>query len=380
MKVLHLCSYYVGNKLYRNLFKALKKNSLVQTVYVPIRNKNSFNKNLLEEREISIYYDLILKKYHRILYQLKIRTQFDRIVKILRTLDDVDLIHAHTLYSDGGTAYLLKKKFNINYVVSVRNTDINVFYKYFYFQRFFIYKVLINASSVIFISHAYRNKTLELLPRKVYEKIKDKSYVIPNGIEEEWLEKQGDLKNFAAMDLLFIGTLDKNKNLSTVLKTVSKLKESNKKVSLKVVGDGVLKRNLLKQCQALDIEKEVVFLGKLEKDQLISVANESQIFILPSLKETFGISYIEALSRGIPILYTKNEGVDGFFPEGKVGYSINPTNIEDIIRKIELIQLNYSQISMNCINEAKGFHWNIIADEYNTIYKNHLDFKFEGRN
>ena len=92
------------------------------------------------------------------------------------------------LFSDGGTAYLLNKKYGLNYVVSVRSADIYAFYKYAVFHRPFIHKVLKNATAVVFISHAYKKQTLDLLPKKVVKAIEQKTKVIPNGIDDKWFE------------------------------------------------------------------------------------------------------------------------------------------------------------------------------------------------
>jgi glycosyltransferase involved in cell wall biosynthesis len=60
----------------------------------------------------------------------------------------------------------------------------------------------------------------------------------------------------------------------------------------------------------------------MPKEKLLNNYRNSDIFIMPSYNETFGLVYIEAMSQGLPIIYTQNEGVDGYFKEGSVGYSV----------------------------------------------------------
>ncbi|GAF71811.1 unnamed protein product, partial [marine sediment metagenome] len=95
---------------------------------------------------------------------------------------------------------------------------------------------------------------------------------------------------------------------------------------------------------------------------------ESDIFIMPSQKETFGLVYGEAMSQGLPIIYSKGQGIDGYFKEGKVGYSVNPNDTNDIIKKIELILENYHNISKNCHDMVEKFSWENIARTYHNIY------------
>ncbi|MFP3344631.1 glycosyltransferase, partial [Halomonas sp. SIMBA_159] len=68
--------------------------------------------------------------------------------------------------------------------------------------------------------------------------------------------------------------------------------------------------------------------------KLKGMYEKSDIFILPSFKETFGIVYVEAMASGLPILYSRNQGIDGYFEEGKVGYSIDPYSVKDIEKKL----------------------------------------------
>ncbi len=368
MKVLHICSYYIGNKLYKNLFSSLNNRfDLKQNVYIPIKNKNLINKNTFEAENVHFHYDNILMKKHRILYRTKIKKQYNRVLLHLEDIDSFDVIHAHTLFSDGGTAYLLKKKFGLNYVVSIRNTDINIFYKYGVHHRYFIHKVLMEATSIVFISYAYKQKVYSLLPRKVIEKINSKVYIIPNGIDEMWFNTQIPIKletNLTKLNLLFTGSLDRNKNLEAVINLIKRLRDKGINASLHVAGDGVLKEHFINETIKLGLNDAVVFYGNISMEKLIETMDNIDVFILPSYKETFGISYIEAISRGIPILYTRNEGIDGYFPEGSVGYSITPDNVIEIEEKLNMILLNYNEISECCIRESKRFNWQDISKEY----------------
>lgn len=371
MNVLQLCTYYIGNKLHSKLFSNLNEESLQQTIYVPIRNKGLNNRNLIKGEGLELHYDLILKRYDRYLYKGKINKQMKRIETIVSSLQEFDLVHAHTLFSDGGTAYLLKKKYGINYIVSVRNTDINTFYKYALHQRPFIHKVLQNASAVVFISHVYKQKTLQLLPDNLVNSIEEKSYVIPNGIDNQWLEINKRSKKISGpqINLVFAGSLDKNKNLHTVLRVMKESLKTNEKFFLNVAGDGPLKDKLIDFTNRSGFKNKVHFHGNVSLKNLIKLMDESDIFILPSYKETFGISYIEAMARGLPIIYTRDEGVDGYFKEGYVGFSTNPNSVDEIKKNINKIIENYEQMSMNAISESKKFNWKEISNIYLRLYR-----------
>ncbi|MHA7139621.1 glycosyltransferase family 4 protein [Rossellomorea arthrocnemi] len=356
-----------------NLFKRLAKKNIEQDVFVPIKGEEYRGSNQLpqEYQNVHYHYKNIVKKHDKFLYHNKISKQMKEIEKSIQA-KEIDFIHAHTVFSDGGTAYKLNRKYGIDYIVSVRNTDINFFYKYAIHLRPLMYKILKNAKAVVFISHAYKHKTLDLLPDKVLSEIRDKCYVIPNGIDDYWHDQvlsEGRIKESNNVKLLFIGLIDENKNLSTVIKACEKLIRDGYSASLEVVGNGPLEAQSKELCKELGIEDNVVFHGYV-KDQakILSIMDQSDVFVMPSFRETFGLVYIEAMSRGLPVIYSYEQGIDGFFKEGEVGYSVDPDQSESITEAIKKITLNYDEMSAKCVYESKQFNWDSVSKEYINLY------------
>lgn len=373
--LLHICSYYIGNKLYKSLFKVLQK-EFDQLVYIPIKDPELIDRNNFSSNETDLFYDPLLKPYHRYLYGLKIKSQAKRIEsQFSHKIENIDLIHAHTLFSDGGSAYILSKKYNVPYIVSIRNTDLNLFYKYAIHYRSLAHKILLNAEQVVFISHAYRKIFFDILPKKVVKRIKKKCVVIPNGISEEFLQAPNLEREVKPINLITTASLDKNKNISTLIKAVSRLKNDGKNVNLKIAGDGPLRQDLEALVQQKKLSDNVDFLGQIDLPTLKAHLDSSNVFILVSFKETFGISYIEAMARGLPIVYTKNQGVDGYFSQGEVGYSVNPRDVDAICTAIEKIIDNYKVISPKCNRLAQNFSWNSVSNTYIDLYFNAIDSK-----
>lgn len=371
--LLHICSYYIGNKLYKSLFQTLEKD-FNQLVYIPIKDPKLIDVNIFSSNGTVFFYDPFLKPYHKYLYGLKIKSQASRIeINFSEKIADVKLIHAHTLFSDGGSAYILSKKYGIPYIVSIRNTDLNSFYKYAIHYRSLAHKILLNARKVVFISHAYRKLFFDILPKEIVRKIKRKCIVIPNGISEEFLKNLVLERDIKFIDLITTASLDKNKNISVLIKAVSRLKNEGKNVNLKIAGDGPLRQDLEALVHKKKLNNNVEFLGQVDVSTLKAHLDSSNIFILVSFKETFGISYIEAMARGLPIVYTRNQGVDGYFSQGEVGYSVNPNDVDAICTAIEKIIDNYKIISSKCNKLAQGFSWDSISNNYVDLYFNTID-------
>ena len=90
---------------------------------------------------------------------------------------------------------------------------------------------------------------------------------------------------------------------------------------------------------------------------------------MPSIHETFGMAYAEALSQGLPVIYTKGQGFDGFFTQGEVGYAVKSNDYNSIAKYVIEIYENYETYSKNCIKKAIKFDWNNIAELYINLYK-----------
>ena len=81
----------------------------------------------------------------------------------------------------------------------------------------------------------------------------------------------------------------------------------------------------------------------MHKDELLKEYRLNDIFVMPSKTETFGLVYAEAMSQGMPIIYTKNQGFDGQFCEGYVGYHVKYNDYRYIAKKISRIYSEYKK-------------------------------------
>src|SRR5699024_9283233 len=99
MRVLHLCSYYIGNKLYKNMIETLDEKGIQQEIYIPIRDEDHINKNITEKQnnDIEYYYDLILEKKDKYFYKNKIKKQTKSVENKILNRQSIDYIHAHTV-------------------------------------------------------------------------------------------------------------------------------------------------------------------------------------------------------------------------------------------------------------------------------------------
>lgn len=373
MKSLHITVGFEYSGIYKELLTELQNAGVENYTYIPQHSKSEYK--IPRELPFEIYSSKIIKPIDKMLYFTKIFKMKKDIEKKVR-IKEMDIIHAHSLFSDGAVAYELHMKYNIPYIVAIRDTDVNQYLKKAKHLIFYAKKILINAEKIIFLSKAYKNKIQELFRKSNLISLMDnKSEIIPNGISNYWLKntytkRLSYKKDNANINLLFVGKIMKRKNIETIIKTKSLIEKNTKyNVHLDVIGE-IVDNDYFSYLNKFG---EFSYYSNMTKKELLKYYRKADIFIMPSITETFGLVYAEALSQALPIIYTKNQGFDKHFPEGTVGYNVLPKDVEDIYKKVKLIIDNYDMISANCIQSVGKFDWTRIGSKYIDIYRSIIE-------
>jgi glycosyltransferase involved in cell wall biosynthesis len=368
-KLLQISNDFADQKIYVNLVKRLSAKGFEQMVYVPVRWQEKINGNRDDSiKGVTYHYSYILKR--NLLFKLRFYRKIRIILNDLERkidLSEVGLVHAHFLFSDGAIAYRLKQKYNIPYVVSVRATDIHTFFPYMVHLRKLGNRIINEAEKVIFINYSYKHLFDQKYRMSFLKETGDKFLVIPNAIDDAWFKKSPPHKDIQdPIHLLYVGRVIKRKKLDIVIRALKKLNaENNSSFRLEVVGEG----DYLKKVREL-ADDNVIFHGRIsDTDQLLKIYERCHIFTMPALRETFGLVYIEALSQGLPIIYCRGEGVDGYFKEESVGYAASPNSVSEVVDGIHIILKDYGRLSANAINESKSFNWDDITNKYVEVYQ-----------
>lgn len=368
MSLLHLATGFKHSSIYKMMFNEMSKREIPFNVYIP---KKTYTESSSEKQNLpySIVTSPTLNKVDTLLYYPRVNKMVRGIEEKL-SVESISFVHAHSLFSDGGVAYKLYKKYNIPYIVAVRDTDVSKYLKYGPHLKKLGYNILRNAQNIIFLSKPYKDMLFSKYFTKDNESLLSKSLVIPNGIDDFWHNKRKEIdihQNDNHNQLIFVGKLIERKNPETVIKVAEKLNELKHSTHLKLVGDGDLRNNLEEKYADVDY---IEFVGQVnDLEELWSHYITSDVLIVPSFTETFGLVYPEAMSTGTPVIYTENQGFDGVFKNGEVGYSVNPTDVNQIVEKTLNIIGNYEEIADNAKNGSVQFNWESIVDQYLALYK-----------
>lgn len=365
MNVLQLCNYYCGSKVHAELFRELDSQDVRQTVYVALRDSGRVGINSFEGNNTSFVYAPILKLWHRYLYHAKsAAVKNDICNKVL--FDEISLCHASTLFTDGIQAYNIYKERNIPYIVTLRGTDIKEFLSKAPHTWLAGKKVLLNASAIIFLSPAMRDRfCCHKFIRTFLQDIEHKFITLRNGINDFWIDHIRRDTAPKGHHVLFVGRFLKRKNLPMLIKAVIELQGKYPDIELNIVGGGGDDESIVKRYA--QTESCINYYGMItDKTSLLRHYQSNNLFAMPSVNETFGLVYLEALSQNLPVIYTHGTGIDGVISnncgEGLKEPSID--NIKNAIAKVFEAPANYTNGQI----DFEYFRWRNIAKEYVNLY------------
>lgn len=353
-RVLHINSYFFSNRLHYELVKKMSCNDIYQLVFIPLQRNEKTDK-VNNSMNLDFFIDRCFSRFDRLIWPFKIIRIWNRLKPIFKK-NSFDIIHAHSLFVNGTVAYFAYKASGVPYLITIRNTDINVFLKKSILFRWWGWVILKNASKVITLSHSYFDFHLKrYFNDRKFSVIKDKHIVIPNGAEDFWfdniIKKQQPQKG---LKVLFVGLIARNKNLDAVVKVCFELYREGLELELLVAGDGPR----LNEFREMQYPFKITFFGHIsDRSQLLDLYRKSDLLFVPSYTESFGIVYVEAMSQGLPVIYTANQGFDGFFNNGIVGYAVEPNDTTAMKMAVRNILTNYMEFSINAQNYADKFKW-----------------------
>ena len=365
MKLLHICCNLAGSTVFPQLFEALNLAGLEQEVFVPEKYASNVGKNA--PKGVRTHTAMTVKRTDAIFFFRKAQRSVPEIMKRI-DMDTVGLIHAHTLFTDGWIAKNLSDRTGKPYMVTLRYSDIEAIWKYMPHLRPKAREILRGAKRVVFLSPAARDKVLtNWLGDSDRTQIEKKCAVIPNGLDPKWLDGQARTSIGDPVRVGFAGLLNDRKRPLDTLKAVheANAQQSAVRFALYACGDGPLRDKLI---EALGEDDK--YLGKISgMDAMKEFYEQCDLLLVPSTAETFGMVYLEAMSRGVPVLYTKGQGFDGQFPEGEVGYSVPAGDTNTMARRLIECAAGYGERSARCAERAKEYAWPIVAEKWMKLYQ-----------
>lgn len=286
----------------------------------------------------------ILKNNNIDLVELNYTNKFDfRIAyDIYNETKECDIVHTHTFYAQFYAAILVRRDKLVTTEHNTHNNRRNK--KVFKIMDYFMYK---KYKKIICISMATKENL-----NKWLKSTKEKTRVINNGIDINIYKNSKEVdRSFFGGDnkvvLSCVASLTEQKNHSVL---IDAMRNVNENIHLFLFGDGILRADLTEKVKMLNLENRIHFYGN--HMDIPGILKGSDMFIIASKWEGFGLAAIEAVAADLPTIISDVPGLGDLFEEDQV-VKVNPNSSKDIAEKINYVSQNIDKIRSKKINIDK---------------------------
>jgi L-malate glycosyltransferase len=379
MNILIIPSWYpsVANPLSGSFFReqaiALQKSGhRVIVLNVTYSNRRSFfskdNFHLKKsDDEGLIVYSYVTPSFG--LFRVKkllVKNFLKRIKKVFRRIiedgEHIDLIHAHAYMPAGYCATELGELYNIPVVVTEHSSSL-INRSLTPIEIHYLKMCIESSAKFICVGEALKAKIIQITGTDYNIE------VIPNMVSSLFKYKERDKCNNKFV-FCSVGNLVEGKRFENTIKAFAKAFKGNVNVKLKIIGGGPLFNSLKQQIEYLKMDDQIILLGETSREGVAFQMQESDVFILPSAYETFGIVYIEALACGKPVIATRNGGAEWIINDNN-GVLIEVDNEEQLVESMLTMVRNHQRYENEQISRDtfEKFGEEVVNDRITSLYE-----------
>ncbi|TGD59447.1 N-acetyl-alpha-D-glucosaminyl L-malate synthase BshA [Flavobacterium humi] len=306
--------------------------------------------------------------FHYQPYELALSSKLVDMVKLYK----IDVLHVHYAIPHAYAGYMAKQMLKdegitIPMVTTLHGTDITLVGNHPFYKPAVTFSI--NKSDVVTsVSQSLKDDTLRLFD------IKNEIVVIPNFIEldnkitENIHCKRSVMARQEERIVTHISNFRKVKNIPDVVKVFYKIQQKIP-AKLMMVGDGPEKEEAEKLCQELGISDKVIFFGN--SHEINQILSYSDLFLLPSETESFGLAALEAMACHVPVISSNSGGLPEVNIHGVSGYLSDVGDVDDMAENALAIlkdDTTLQQFKENALNTAKQFSIEKIVPLYEGLY------------
>ena len=290
--------------------------------------------------------------------------------------ENLDLFHVHYAIPHASAAYMAKmilkeEGIHVPFITTLHGTDITLVGKDSSFEPVITFAIN-KSDAVTAVSNSLRKDTLNFF------NIKREIKVIPNfiNIREYDIEVNESLRTYYAPEkqriLCHVSNFRKVKRIEDVVRVFDKVQKVIPS-KLLLVGDGPERHNIELLCDELGLNENVLMLGNLRKT--IDVLKISDLFLLTSETESFGLAALEAMASGIPVISSNTGGIPEVNTNGVSGYLSEVGDVDDMAKNaIHILKSEetLNEFKKNARLSALAFDLSRILPAYEDLYKSIL--------
>ena len=356
---------YMSNALVSNFINIISANikiKSIKSILSPYMTSQSYQRKRDNQDQAKIYGDSLFDEVYR----------YSEEAKRIALEEEFDIIHCHDwmTFKAGINVKGVKNK---PLIVHVHSTEFDRTGGNYVNQC--VYDIeregLESADAVIAVSNFTKNKIVQH-----YNNIKpNKIYVIHNGIEPKDCNSSEKFEiKINDKVVLFLGRITLQKGPDYFLYAAKKVLDYYPNVKFIIAGSGDMERFIIEKAAEFGISKNVLFAGFLQGDDVDRIYKMADLYVMPSVSEPFGITALESMSNGTPVLISKQSGVSEVIHHC---LTADFWDVNELANKI-ISALRYNTMHQSLIEqgslEIKKFNWDEPArkciDIYNRLLNN----------
>ncbi len=318
------------------------------------------------------FHEVEMSSYPLFEFQLYSLALASKMVEVIN-YENLDLLHVHYAIPHATSAYLAKqiqkKHSDIKIITTLHGTDITLVGLEPSFLPMLKFSIQ-ESDGVTAVSRYLKEKTL------TNYSLDTEIEVIPNFVDTGFYKPCADdtlRKHFAPEGEKIMIHTSNFRTVKRVQDTIRILKMVNQEVPAKLVlvGDGPERSDCERMARELEVSNKVIFLGKQES--LPPILASSDLFLIPSQSESFGLAALEAMSCGLPVVSTSVGGLPEVVNHNENGFIAEIGDVERMARySIDLLtnEKKYKRFSDNARNSAVT---NFDKDKIIPVYENYYE-------
>lgn len=289
------------------------------------------------------------------------------VAKRLHKEKPFDVVHAHMLPRDGHAGLLVARALGIPMALTVHGTDI--FHYFIPGKEPWARNQMIarEAGALMAVSSLLMSRVAPYRPEGKL------SRVVPNGVDLSLVPDETENMPFAVIS---VGTLKARKCMDRTLEAFARIADEFPLATLTIVGIGEMEAQLKARIAELGLEARVTMTGGLPHEEVIARMAKSDLFVLPSWGEGYGIVYIEAMAAGCIAVGAENEGIADTITDGENGFLVPAGDIgavERVMRRVFADRVALDPLRARGRHDARQLTWARNAETVESIYFELLD-------
>ena len=306
-------------------------------------------------------------------YELALSSRLVDVVKA----NKIDVLHVHYAIPHAYAAYMAKKMLldsgiQIPIVTTLHGTDITLVGSHPFYKPAVTFSIN-HSDRVTAVSESLKQDTLRLFD------IKKNINVIPNFIDTEKIKLKGkpcERSLLAEKEEKILTHISNFRPLKRIMDVISIFEGVQPKIKSKLmmVGEGPEKKRAIQYVNEKGLEEQVLFLGN--SNEIDKILCYSDLFLLPSEKESFGLSALEAMAHGVPIISSDAGGIPEVNKHGKTGYLSKIGDTESMtLNALSLLQNEslHKSFKRQAEQHAEKFNLETVVNQYESIYVNAIE-------